>query len=140
MSPVAKEVTTIDPDAELDLEGDGLQPFYDNFLITEAGIEDSDNGQRWVVIFEPENEGEKLPNGKARDSGFLTYTGDSEHDLVAMGRGQLKRLFQAALGKPKAKITELEGVRVYAYIREGNTGFPQIGRYKAVSKEGSISF
>jgi len=135
---MAKDVTTIDPEAELDLEGDGLKPFYDIFLVVESKIEDSENGQRWVVIFEAESEADKLPNGKVRDSGFLTYTGDSEHDLVAMGRGQLKRLAFALTGKHKVKMSELEGNRVRGYVREGNTGFPQIGRYKAVQEDGSF--
>ena len=133
MARQAEEVTTIDPDAELDLEGDGLQPFNDTFLVVTAQIVDSDHGQRWEVIFEAENEGENLPNGRVRDSGFLTYSGDSEFDVVAMGRGQLKRLFNAALGRPKAKVPELEGTRVQAYVREGKQGFPEIGRYKAIT-------
>ena len=135
-----QDPTTIDPDAELDLEGDGLQPFNDTFLVTEAQIEDSENGQRWVVIFEAENMGDRLPNGKVRDSGYLSYTGDSEHDLVAMGRGQLKRLYKAALGRTKARVPDLEAARVQAYCSESKTGFPQIGRYKAVASSGTGGF
>jgi len=132
------EVTTIDPDAELDLEGEGLQAFTDTLLVVESRVVDSDNGQRWEVIFEAENEGDKLPNGRVRDSGFLTYTGDSEHDLVAMGRGQLKRLVFALTGVYKASLPSLEGKKVQGYVSESKTGFPQVGRYKAVTAGGSF--
>ena len=143
MTPTASakaeaEVTTIDPEAELDLEGDGLQPFVDTFLVAEARVTDSENGQRWEVIFEAENKGEDLINGKVRDSGFLTYTGDSEYDLVKMGRGQLKRLIFALTGTNKASLPSLEGQRVQAYVSEDKSGFPKIGRYKAISKEASF--
>jgi len=133
MTPATKEVTTIDPDAELDLEGDGLQAFTDTFLVVESRVTDSDNGQRWEVIFEAENKGEDLINGRVRDSGFLTYTGDSEYDLVKMGRGQLKRLVIALTGSAKCKLPDLEGKRVQGYVSEDKSGFPKIGRYKPVT-------
>ncbi len=134
------EATTIDPDAELDLEGDGLQAFTDTLLVVESRVVDSENGQRWEIIFEAETKGDALPNGRVRDSGFLTYTGDSEHDLVQMGRGQLKRLVFALTGQYKASLPSLEGKRVQGYVSESKTGFPQVGRYKAIGQKEAGSF
>ena len=108
--------------------------------MVESRIVDQENGQRWEIIFEAEPQGDKLPNGRVRDSGYLTYTGDSEHNLVAMGRGQLKRVVFALTGQYKASMPSLEGKRVQGYVSESKTGFPQVGRYKAVSAASAGSF
>lgn len=127
------DLSTITPEEELDLSEFGLQPFEDDFLIVEAGFEDSDNGRRWYVIMEPQDADPdtlaELPNGQVRDGGYLTHVDRAQ--LVRIGTGSLKRLFKAVLGKESAAISELEGEMVHARVEERN-GFAQPGRYAAV--------
>lgn len=120
------------PDDELDLTGEGLQPTDADFLIVKAGVLSHEHGQRWECVFEPVGTTiEGLPNNQVRDNGFLTYDGPSQHDLAQIGKGVLKRLMTAALGTPRGRMVDLEGKTVGARVSEDNSGFARIGRYRA---------
>lgn len=122
--------TTFDPTTELDLEGEGLQPWTGEWEITNATIDSNDNGQRWVVEMQPADgeEVEGLIGNTARDSGYLTHV--DREDLVKIGKGNLKRLGQAVLGTAQFSLTDLIGERVIARVTEDSSGFARIGRYR----------
>lgn len=122
--------TTFDPTTELDLEGEGLQPWTGEWEITNATIDSNDNGQRWVVEMQPADgeEVEGLIGNTARDSGYLTHV--EREDLVKIGKGNLKRLGQAVLGTAQFSLTDLIGERVIARVTEDSSGFARIGRYR----------
>lgn len=121
------------PGDELDLTGEGLQPTTADFLITGVEIQDVDAGQRWKLYFEPiGQEIDNLPNNQAQDSGYLTH--ESEPDYVRMGRGILKRIAKAALGRTNFKLSELEGQIVNAQVSEDDAGFTRMRRYKTAQQ------
>lgn len=121
------DLSTINPEDELDLDGFGLQEFTDTFLIVEAGFQDSDQGRRWYILAEPttnEEAKEELPNGQVRDGGYLTHV--DREELVRMGVGGLKRYFRACLGKQNGSILELKGATFQARCSEDDAGFARL--------------
>lgn len=131
MSDNQADLTTLSPDDELDLDGFGLQPFEDDFLIVSADIVESTNGRRWQIELQPTTEVEQvenIPGGVIRDSGFLTH--DDRDDLVRIGITSLKRVFKAALGRTNASIKELEGETVHARVTEDDNGFARARGYR----------
>jgi hypothetical protein len=125
------DLSTLDPHDELDLEGEGLQPFEDDFLIVSATInDDNENGRRWQIELQPTTEVEAMedvPGDTVRDGGFLTH--DDRPELVNIGKGSLKRVFKAAFGAASGSIADLEGKMVHARVSEGKTGFAQVRNY-----------
>lgn len=126
--------TAFTTDFELDLDGEGLQPFDGEFEITNVSVEENDAGRRWVVEFEPADgvEVDGLLGNKVRDSGYMTHA--DREELVKIGMGNLKRLGQAVLGTTKFRLDDLIGERVKARVSEDSSGFARIGRYKSVSR------
>lgn len=115
-------------DDELDLSGEGFQAQEVELLITDAKLEANDNGQRYVITFEPVEAIEDLPGNKVTDMGYLVH--NEREDLVKYGRGGLKRLGKAALGTEVFKLPELIGRTVRGYLKEDDAGFVRVGRYK----------
>lgn len=131
------DLSTITPDQELDLSDYGLQPFTDNFLITDAGIEEHENGRRWFVELEPQTELEKaeeLPGGVVREGGFLSVSPDADYDdpemLVRIGVGTLKRFFKAVFNQEHGAIEEMIGEMVNARVQDDGSGFPDVSRVR----------
>lgn len=125
------DLSTIMPDAELDLSGFGLQPFTDVFLIEDAGIEETDAGRRWFIKMRPTTEqeaAEELPGGMVQDGGYLTH--DERPELVKYGTNGLKRVFRAVYGTDSGSLEGLKGQTITASVEEDNSGFPRARRYK----------
>jgi hypothetical protein len=118
----------VSAEEELDLSGEGFQPFVADFLITEAEIEETDKGQRAVVKFEAEH-----TDGYTLSVTERFWLKHENAKAEAIGRGQLKRLFAAVFGGPKGSLSSLPGQYVNAQAREDDAGFRRIGRYKAVA-------
>jgi len=123
------DLTNLSPDDELDLSGTGLQTFEDDFLIVDAGIEETENGRRWFVTMEPTTnteQAENLPNGQVKDSGYLTHV--DRDQLVNIGKSSLKRVFKAVFGRETGTIGSLKGEMIHAQVSEGASGFAQVRR------------
>lgn len=115
-------------DDELDLSGEGFQAQEMDLLITGIKLEENDFGQRYVATFEPTEPVDDLPGGKVTDMGYLSH--NEREDLVKYGRGGLKRLGRAALGRDSFRLNELEGQIVRGYLKEDDNGFIRVGRFK----------
>jgi hypothetical protein len=105
-------------------------------------------GQYELTITDAEDEEKQTPTGPAKQ---LTITFEStalnfpitkgywvEHSnpkAVNAGRGQLKRIFIAALGQPKGSAAALKGAKVSATVGEDAQGFAVISGFKPVAKE-----
>lgn len=125
-------------DDELDFEEDGFQPVRADFQITDVEFTEakSGNGTQLVVTFENE-EAVAFP---IADRFWFFYNNPENEDeknlrVQNMGRGQIKRLYKAALGVTKASPSDLVGAAVSAEAWEDDAGFLRIGRYRAA--EGS---
>lgn len=121
------DLADVKPGDELDLSEFGVPTFTDLLLVTDAGIEETDDGRRWFVELEPQTEmeaKEQLPEGKVKDSGFMSH--NERQDLVEMGMKALKRYFKAAFGKPQGSVDGLRGQTIKAQISEDDNGFTRV--------------
>jgi hypothetical protein len=125
------DLTAINPEEELDLSGFGLQPFTDDLLIEDAGIEETDAGRRWFIVMRPQNEheaAEELMNGVVQDGGYLSHS--ERPELVKYGVNGLKAVFRAVFGQDNGAIADLKGRMVRAKISEDDNGFARARRYQ----------
>jgi hypothetical protein len=123
--------THFDPNVEIDLSGEGLQAQTADLVVVDAGIKDTDRGQRWFVTFEPIDAViEGLPKNQVTDSGYLTH--EDRDDLIRIGKGALKRLSRIAVGTDKPIMSDLVGSQVNAQLSEDDNGFARVRNYRAV--------
>jgi hypothetical protein len=127
---MSADLSTINPEDELDLGAFGLQPFEGNLLIVDSGIEDTDNGRRWFIVMEPvdnEEAKEHLPGGQIKDGGFMTHV--EREELVRIGISSLKRIFRSVLNRENGSLTALRGEMIYAQVSEDDNGYVRARRY-----------
>lgn len=115
----------ISPQDELDLSDEGFQVDRTNWQIVEATVDSDQPGRQSAVItFRTEQDDVEY---EVTERWWLQYTGsgDAEKDALVtrIGRGQLKRLFNAALGTSEGSIAQLEGEWVSAEGDEDDRGF-----------------
>lgn len=128
---MSADLSGINPEDELDLDGFGLQDFEDDFLITDAGIEERDEGRRWYIELQPTTRDdmvEELINGVARDGGYLNH--DERPQLAKIGIGSLKQIFRAVYGRTQGTVAGLKGEMVRAKVTEDDSGFARVRRYR----------
>lgn len=133
------EGETISAHDELDLSDAGFSVPRTNWQITEATVESPQPGQqRAVVEFTASVEGIEY---QVTERYWLQYTGSGDPDkderVTQIGRGQLKRLFNAALGTPAGSVASLEGEWVSAEGDEDDQGFRRIRRIREAEAEPS---
>lgn len=121
--------TVFTPDQELDMGEWGLQPTDATFTIVEADLQETEDGQRYVITFEADEDIENLPNNQVTDRGYLSHA--TRPELVNIGRGSLKRLTKAALGTERASLQDLIGEKIRGRVYENDAGFTNIGRISA---------
>jgi hypothetical protein len=122
------DTEVFDVNAELDLTNEGFSTPRINWQIIKAEVESPNPGQqRAVVEFAGAHGGIDY---SVTDRFWLQYTGsgDASRDAktTSIGRGQLKRLFIAALGTPKASVSQLMGTWVSAEGQEDDLGFRRL--------------
>lgn len=113
---------------ELDLTDEGFQVPQTNWQITSAEVEAPQPGQQRAVIeFTTEHDGVEY---QVTDRLWLQYTGSGDPNkdelVTRIGRGQLKRLFIAALGGPVGTVAELQGKWISARGEEDENGFRRL--------------
>jgi hypothetical protein len=117
----------ISAEDELDLASEGMQPTEADWTVVSAEVEDTDNGRRAVVAFV--GQVGSIEEFKVTERYWLAH---NNPDAARVGKGNLKRLFIAVFGTPKATIASLAGKRVHGTVREDDSGFRRLGRFKAV--------
>lgn len=114
-------------DEEFDFSGDGLPSGEKEFTITNLEVDQKDNGVQHVLTFENSDVGFPIPVGY-----WVEHTNPK---AARAGRGNLKRIAQAALGQPKYTKASIEGTKVMATLREDDQGFARIEKFKPVAKK-----
>lgn len=130
----------LDASAELDLTNEGFSVERTNWQITKAIVESPDPGKkRAVVEFTAQVEGRSV---SVTDRFWMQYTGsgDAQKDArtTSIGRGQLKRLFNAAFGSPKGSVAALQGRWVSAEGSEDEQGFRRLRGMRGAEGAGSV--
>lgn len=111
---------------ELDFSGDGITKGEYELTITDAEAEEKDNGDSVKVTFETPGVAFPIP---------VNYWTEHQNPKAASaGRGQLKRIFTAALGQPKGALSALKGKKVLATVSEDAQGFARVSGFKPVPK------
>ena len=126
---------TFSANDELDLSGEGLQPTTANFMIVDADFVTTDDGTRWEATLEPVGqEIEGLYNNQVKDSGYWTH--GSREDLVRYGRGGLRRLARAAIGRDAGfTLADLRGQIVSGTVSEDDRGYTRIKKVGSPLKD-----
>lgn len=110
-----------------DFSGDGITKGNYELTITDTEVVEKDNGSLLNITFEAPNLNFPITKGY-----WLTHSNDR---AAAAGRGQLKRIYSAALGQPKGAPSALKGRKVQAVVGENAEGFATISGFKPVAQE-----
>jgi hypothetical protein len=113
-----------------DFSGDGITKAEYEFTITDAEEQEKSTptGDAKQVMVTFESPALNFPISK----GY--WVEHSNPRAVNAGRGQLKRIFIAALGQPKGTVGALKGAKVLATAQEDAQGFAVISGFKPVPK------
>jgi hypothetical protein len=132
MADVMNEELSFTADDEIDLSNEFSfeAKRIDAVEITDVDVDERENGTRLVVTFE----GGELPY-PVRESFWLSHTNE---DAQRIGRAQLKGLFKAATGQPKAAPSALRGTQVSPYAKEGDDGRIRLSSFRAVKTTAGI--
>ena len=110
---------------EFDFSGDGIAKGNYELTITDAEVVEKDNGDLLNITFESSALNFPITKGY-----WVKHTNER---AAAAGRGQLKRIYSAALGQPKGVPSALKGRKVQAVVGEDAQGFATISGFKPVA-------
>lgn len=111
---------------EFDFSGDGITKGNYELTITDAEVVEKDNGKLLNVTFESPSLNFPITKGY--------WVEHSNPKAASAGRGQLKRIYGAALGQPKGAPAALKGRKVQATVGEDAQGFATISGFKPVAQ------
>lgn len=113
-------------DEVFDFSNDGFQPGEHKLLVTEVEIVEKEKGRQMVVVVESETL--QFPVSIRE---WVSHTTPKAQEI---GRGNIKRLFKAALGSDKGSPTELVGKYISGRVYEDDAGFIRVNRLKGVTE------
>lgn len=111
---------------EFDYSGDGIVKAEHEFTITGFEIEAKGNGTQHKLTYETPALGYPVKVGY--------WVEHSNPQAAKAGRGNLKRIAQAALGQPKMSAASIVGATLLATVSEDEAGFAKIEKFKPVAK------
>lgn len=93
--------------------------------ITDFEVEEKENGVQHAITFEVEGLAFPVTRGY-----WSTHTNPK---AAAAGRRQLKAIARAALGRTTYSRQALVGARLIVSVKENDTGFAEVSRFKAIN-------
>jgi len=124
------EFETLSASDEMDLEGEGIQTIRADFTITNAEVEDLENGRTARITFE----NLEVFGGPITRGFWLTHENEK---AVRVGRGQLKTIGKHVLGTQKYALSQLIGESISAELYD-NDGFADLRRYRKASGDAEV--
>jgi len=122
--------TILGLDDDLDLTEEGFQPVTDTFTISDVDVAKNERGT--MLSYTLSNPDVEL-FGKPCEQSFREWLSFPENEIVArIGRSNIKRLANAALGTAAFKPIDLDGAMVVATLSEDKRGFIQAKGFKTV--------
>jgi len=113
----------------------------DEFDVSDAGVQTLKGAVATIIDFEVVEKGNGVSHELTFDVeglGFLVTKGYwFEHEnpkAVQAGRGQLKRIAKAAIGRTSYSASSLIGARLLVDVAENDNGFAEIKRPTAITE------